>query len=186
MHRRLMIALAAIAALGMGAAGLVPAAGAAPKKKITIKGGPFYKPGVSIGDNVRFNRNTTVKSGGTVKIANKSGEQVGPHTISLLKKSALPRTLGQAEECFEFKGVCAPLVTAHQVDTTNPEAPPGVLLFNAGDEGFDTMGDRQTAGDSLFLAPGQGGSIKVTADEGSRLTFFCAVHPWMQGKITVN
>jgi hypothetical protein len=186
MHRRLMIAVAAIAALGIGAVGLVPEAGAAPKKRITIKGGPFYKPGVSIGDNVRFNRNTVVKSGGTVKIVNKSGEEVGPHTISLLKKSALPRTLAQAEECFEFQGVCAPLVTAHQVDPANPEAPPGVLLFNAGDEGFDTMGDRQTAGDSLFMAPGQGGSIEVTADKGSRLHFFCAVHPWMQGKLTVK
>jgi plastocyanin len=186
MHRRLTVALAAIAALGIGAVGLVPTAGAAPKKKITIKGGPFFKPGVSIGDNVRFNRNTTVKSGGTVKIVNKSGEDAGPHTISLLKKSALPRTFAQAEECFEFQGVCGPLVTAHQVDPANPEAPPGRLLFDTGDAGFDTMGDRQNAGDSLFLAPGQGGSIKVTADKGSKLTYFCAVHPWMQGKITVN
>jgi plastocyanin len=186
MNRRLTVALAAPAALGIGAVSLVPAADAAPKKRITIKGGPFYKPGVAIGDNVRFNRNTTVKSGGTVKIVNKSGEEVGPHTVSLLKKSALPTTLARAEECFEFKGVCGPLVAAHVVDPANPEAPPGRMLFDTGDEGFDTMGDRQTAGDSLFMAPGQGGSIKVTAKKGSKLTYFCAVHPWMQGKIKVN
>ncbi len=48
------------------------------------------------------------------------------------------------------------------------------------------MGDAKTAGDSIFIAPGQNSSIKVTADKGSRLRYFCAVHPWMQGKITVN
>jgi plastocyanin len=186
MNRRLKVALTATAALGLAAIGFVPAADAAPKKKITIKGGPFYKPGVSIGDNVRFNRTTVVKSGGTVKIVNKSGEEVGPHTVSLLKNSALPKTLAQAEECFEFKGACGPLVAAHEVDPANPEAPPGRFLFDTGDAGFDTMGDRQSAGDSLFMAPGQGGSIKVTAKKGTTLTYFCAVHPWMQGKIKVN
>ena len=34
----------------------------------------------------------------------------------------------------------------------------------AGAEGFDTIGDDQTAGDSMFIA----------------------VHPWMQGKISVR
>ena len=63
---------------------------------------------------------------------------------------------------------------------------PGVIEYNAGAAGFDTMGDANTAGDSLFIAPGQGGSLKVTASKGSKLTYFCAVHPWMQGKIKVN
>jgi plastocyanin len=187
MNRRLTVALAATAAFGVCAFGAVPAAGAAAKKgKIVIKGGPVFKPGVMIGDNVRFNRTTTVKSGRTVKIVNNGSPEAGPHTVTLLKRSALPRTLAQAEECFQFQGACEPLVAAHQVDTTNPEAPPGRFLFDTGAEGFDTMGDENTAGDSLFMAPGQGGSIRVTADKGSRLTFFCAVHPWMQGKIKVR
>jgi plastocyanin len=186
MKRRVTVALAATAAFGLCAAGTVPAAGAAAKKgKIRITGGPIFKPGVMVGDNVRFNRNTTVKSGGTVKVVNKGAPEAGPHTISLLKKSALPRTIEQAEPCFEGQGVCAPLFAAHEVPE-DPEGMPGVILFNAGAAGFDTMGDEDTAGDSLFIAPGQGGSIKVTADKGSKLTYFCAVHPWMQGKITVN
>jgi hypothetical protein len=186
MKRRLTVALAATAALGVFAAGTVPAAGAAAKKgQIRITGGPIFKPGVMVGDNVRFNRNTTVKSGGTVKIVDKGSPMAGPHTISLLKKSALPRTMAQAEPCFEGQGVCAPLFAAHQVPE-DPEGMPGVIEYNAGAAGFDTMGDENTAGDSLFMPPGQGGSIKVTAKKGSKLTFFCAVHPWMQGKITVN
>ena len=185
MNRRLTVAVAVIAALGMSAVSLVPTAGAAVKNKIRIKGGPFYKPGVMVGDNIRFNRHTTVKSGRTIKVINRGDPSAGPHTISLLKRSALPRTLAQAEPCFEGQGVCAPLYAAHQVPE-NPEEPPGVLLFNAGAEGFDTMGDARTAGDSLFIAPGKGGSLRVTADRGSRLRYFCAVHPWMQGKITVR
>jgi plastocyanin len=185
MNRRITVALAAIASIGLFAVGTVPAAGAAAKKgKIRITGGPIFKPGVMIGDNVRFNRNTTVKSGGTVKIVNKGAVEAGPHTVSLLKKSALPRTMAEAEPCFEFGGVCGPLVAAHQF---NPETmEPGVVEYNAGAAGFDTMGDENTAGDSLYMPPGQGGSIKVTAKKGSKLTYFCAVHPWMQGKITVN
>jgi plastocyanin len=185
MNRRITVALAATAALGMCAMGTVPTAGAAAKKgKIRITGGPVFKPGVMIGDNVRFNRHTTVKSGRTVKIVDKGSPMAGPHTISLLKKSALPRTMAQAEPCFEGKSVCAPLFAAHEVPE-DPEGMPGVIQHNAGAAGFDTMGDKDTAGDSLFIAPGQGGSIKVTADKGSTLTYFCAVHPWMQGKIKV-
>lgn len=187
MNRRFTVAAVATAALGMGGAGLVPEAGAAAKKnEIRIKGGPVFKPGVSIGDNIRFNRHTSVKSGGTVRIVDKGSAQAGPHTVSLVKRSALPLTLAQAEQCFAFKGACGPLVAAHQVNPENPEEPPGVLEYNAGAAGFDTMGDATTAGDSVFLAPKQGGSIKVTARKGSTLTFFCAVHPWMQGKISVR
>jgi hypothetical protein len=43
------------------------------------------------------------------------------------------------------------------------------------------------AGDSAFIAPKQKSfSFKVTAKKGSKLYFYCAVHAWMQGKITVN
>jgi plastocyanin len=182
MSRRLIIAAAALAALGVGAA---PAAAAPLKNQIRITGGPIYKPGKLIGDNVRFNANSTIKSGRTMRVVNNGDPAAGPHTISLVKKSALPRTIGQAEPCFEFQGVCAPLVAAHQVNPETQE--PAVIEYNAGAAGFDTMGDLNTAGDSLFIAPGQkSASFKVTAKKGSRLTYFCAVHPWMQGKITVN
>ena len=177
-------ALATVAAFGVAAA---PAAAAkkSVKNEIRIKGGPVYKPGVMIGDNVRFNRASTIKSGGTMKVVNKGAIEAGPHTISLLKKSSLPLTLAAAEPCFEFQGVCGPLVAAHQVDPQTQE--PAVIEYNAGAPGFDTMGDDKTAGDSLFIAPGQkSASFKVTAKKGSTLTFFCAVHPWMQGKIKVN
>ena len=181
MNRRLTMALVAVATLGV----LAPAAGAAPKQnEIRITGGPIYKPGKMIGDNVRFNATTTVKSGGTVKVVNKGAVEAGPHTVTLLKKAALPTTMAKAEKCFEFKGACAPLAAAHQLNPETQE--PAVPLYDAGGAGFDTMGDDDVAGDSAFFPPGQGGSIKVSARKGSTLTYFCAVHPWMQGKISVK
>ena len=181
MHRRLTVALVATATLGV----LAPAAHAAPKKnEIRISGGTVFKPGKYVKDTIHFNATTTVKSGGTIKVVNKGPASAGPHTVSLLKASALPKTLKQAEACFEFAGVCGPLAAAHQVDQTTGE--PTVPLYDAGAEGFQTLGDAKTAGDSSFFAPGQGTSFKVTAKKGSVLPFFCAVHPWMQGKIKVN
>jgi plastocyanin len=181
MNRRITVAIAATAALGV----LAPAAGAAPKKnEIRITGGPEFKAGKYMKDSVRFNANTTVKSGGTVKVVNKGAASAGPHTVSLLKASAMPKTLAKAELCFQFKGACGPLAEAHQVDPETGE--PKVPVYDAGAEGFDTLGDDKTAGDSVFFAPGQGTSFKVTAKKGSVLPYFCIVHPWMQGKITVN
>jgi plastocyanin len=180
MNRRLTVALAAAATLGV----LAPAASAAPKNQIRITGGTVFKAGKYIKDEVHFNANTTVASGGTVKVVNKGSAAAGPHTVTLLKRSAMPKTLKQAELCFQFKGACAPLMEAHQIDPETME--PKVPVYNAGAEGFDTLGDEKAAGDSVFFAPGQGTSFKVTAKKGSVLPFFCAVHPWMQGKITVR
>jgi plastocyanin len=185
MNRRTTAAVAAIAALGLLAAGAGPAAAKPRKGEIRITGGPFFVPGKRVGDGVRFNAHTTVKSGGTVKVVNNGSPESGPHTISLLKRTALPRTMAQSDECSEFKGVCGPLVVAHEVNPETEE--PAVIQYNTGAEGFDTMGDDKTAGDSLFIAPGQKRvSFKVSAKKGSKLSYFCAVHPWMQGKISVK
>jgi plastocyanin len=44
-------------------------------------------------------------------------------------------------------------------------------------------------GDSIAVqsgGPHNSITIKVTAKPGTTLHFFCAVHPWMQGKIVVS
>lgn len=181
MHRRLTVALVATATLGV----LAPAASAAPKQdEIRISGGTVFKAGKFMKDEVRFNARTTVASGGTIKVVNKGSVNAGPHTVTLLKPSAMPTTLKQAELCFQFRGVCGPLAAAHELDPDSGE--PKVPVYDAGAAGFDTLGDAKQAGDSVFFAPGKGTSFKVTAKSGSVLPFFCAVHPWMQGKISVK
>jgi plastocyanin len=180
MNRRLTVAVAATAALGLGAAAT---AGAAAKNEIRVVGGIVVKPGKYVKDNQRFKpANKTVKSGATVKLVNKAKTE-DPHTISFVKKQFLPKQ-------FETPAM-GPLAAAHQFPEGGGE--PGVMVVDDGQplaEGatleVDTMGDDKTAGDSAAFGPGQTFSFKVTAKKGSKLYYFCAVHPWMQGKLTVN
>jgi plastocyanin len=187
MNRRITVAVAVTAAVGVPAAVVATTAGAAAKKnEIRIVGGVVVKPGKFVKDNQRFApANVSVKSGSLVTLANKATTQ-DPHTISFVTKKFLPKEFETA--------AMGPLMAAHQVDPNNEEAPPGAVIVDDGQPlaagatlEVDTMGDDKTAGDSAFIAPGQKKfSFKVTAKKGSRLFYFCAVHPWMQGKITVN
>jgi plastocyanin len=187
MNRRITLALAATAAIGAAAGGVAASAGAAGKKnEISIVGGTKIKPGEFLKVDVRFApRNIPVRSGSTVKLVNK-GTDPEPHTISFLEKRYLPKQFESA--------VDAKLREAHQVDPNNEEAPPGVLVVDngapvppGGTLNVDTGFTPTKAGDSAFIAPDQKTfSFKVTAKKGSKLYYYCAVHPWMQGKITVN
>jgi plastocyanin len=176
MNRRTAVALAAIAALGVSA----PAAHAASKNTITTTGKTTFKVNQYIQDGSRFAPGTiTVKSGTTIKLVNKSRDGA-PHTLSLLRKSSLPRTASQISDC----PMCAPLLAAHQANPQTGQV--GVPLYDTGAPGFQTMGTGKTAGDSIFLPPHGKVSFQVTAAKGSVLHFFCAVHPWMQGTIKVK
>jgi plastocyanin len=180
MTRRIPVAaVAAVAAFGVAAA---PAA-AAKKNEIRVVGGVKMKAGKWVKDDQRFKAMaTTVKSGATVNVVNKT--KMDPHTISFIEKKYLPKSL------FEENPVFGPLMAAHQAP--EGEGEPGVLVVDDGAADtndvleVDTLGNETTAGDSIFFAPGQNVSFKVTAAKGSTLPYFCAIHPWMQGKIKVN
>jgi plastocyanin len=186
MNRRFTIALAATATLGMAAGGVATAGAAAKRNEIQIVGGITVKPGQFVKDDQRFKPlDAAVKSGATVTLRNKA-KAPDPHTISFIEKRFLPK---------QFETPAAgPLMEAHQVDPNSEDAPPGALVIDNGAplaEGatleVDTMGTDKQAGDSAFIAPGQKTfKFKVTADKGSKLFYYCAVHPWMQGKITVK
>lgn len=186
MNRRFKVAMTATAALGLFAAGIVPAAGAAAKKnEIRIVGGEQFKAGKFIKVDMRFKpANVTVKSGSTVKVVNK-GELPEPHTISFVEKKFLPQG-------FEFAAIGA-LGAAHAFNEETQEVGffqvddgVGVPNDQAGVLEVDSLGNADNAGDSQFIAPGQGTSFKVTAKKGSTLYYYCAFHPWMQGKLKVN
>jgi plastocyanin len=185
MNRRFMVAVGATAALGVAAGVPAIADAAVPKNEIRMVGGTKLKPGKYLKIDMRFKaRNTTVKSGATVKLVNKIKEPE-PHTITFIEKRFLP-TQG-----FET-GLEEQLFAAHKVDPSNEEAPPGVLVVDNGQPAqgtlqVDTMFSKTVLGDSAFIAPGQKRfNFEVTADKGSKLFYYCAIHPWMQGKITVN
>ena len=187
MNRRSMAAVAATAALGVAAVGVGTAGAAAKKNEIRVVGGTEFKAGKYVKDAVRFApANITVKSGATVTLRNE-GTDPAPHTISFVEKRFLPKS-------FEFAAM-GPLLEAHQVDPSNEEAPPAVLKVDNGVAAadpsapleVDTLGTDKKAGDSEFFGPDTKKlTFKVTAKKGAKLYYLCAVHPWMQGKITVK
>jgi plastocyanin len=176
MIRRTPMALAAVAALAVAAPAL-----AAPKANtIEAQGTAKVKINEYIQDGQKFvPGDITVKSGATVTLRNKSAGGA-PHSLSLLKKSALPKTAAAVLQC----AACGPLLAAHQADPNTGEVKQPVV--NAGGDGFDTEGTKTTAGDSVYLPPKGKVTFKVTARKGTTLSYFCAVHPWMQGTITVK
>jgi len=145
--------------------------------------GVSFAPNKYIQDNMAFSPGTiTVKSGGSITFAYGGEKSMEPHTLTIVKKSDLPTTGAEIENC----KACERYAVAH---LKNPKAPPDDKnpfvhwVVNKGKPGLDE------AGDSIAIqAPGRHKSItaKVTAPAGTTLYFLCAVHPWMQGKIVVK
>jgi len=129
----------------------------------------------------------TVTVGDELKVVNLSNpKRVGPHTISLVTQGSLPKTKSARQKCFTPNHICQAIATWHGA---KGEGPPTINPTEAGAEGWDTEGSNTREGDSWFTGKkGQSFEQQVTADvsAGQRTIYFiCAVHPWMQGKVTV-
>ncbi len=140
----------------------------------------------------------TVKSGTTVKLINKS-QGGAPHSLSLLKRSALPNTGDEIMTC----PACGPLIAAHQADPNTGQV--GQPRVDVGAPGFDTMGDAATAGDSVAWRNSGFVSHDVRATDGAFDSgplgrfgafaeafasvgvhpFYCSIHPFMTGSVDV-
>ena len=171
MFLRKSLSLAAVGAVALVAAA---PAGAQGGNTIVVKGGTIMRPGKAIIDNMRFRpMRKTVRTGSTLTINNRTA---APHTLSLVRAADLPKNAAQMERFFG-SSVMGEFMQAHQVDPENEEAPPGQPLVNVGDEGLDQRGD------SIFFGPKSKETIKVSAPEGSKLSYICLIHPWMQGTL---
>jgi plastocyanin len=174
-----MIRSTAVVALGVFALAAGSASAAAPKKNtITAEGGMKVKANAYVQDAQKWDADSyDVKSGDTVTLRDKSTEGQ-PHTLSLVSK--LPKTPAQIMGC----AACGPLMAAHEANMETGEV--GKAVVEAGADGFDTGGDKTTAGDSIYLPPKGKVTFEVTAKKGTTLNFICAVHPWMIGTIKVK
>jgi hypothetical protein len=122
-----------------------------------------------------------VRSGGTITIVNLAASD-GPHTFSVVRKSDLPRTVGQIMNC----KICLKVAKEHGANPNSP-APPKFLFVENG-VGSTTPPKVDRPGDSAFIAPFQHAKVTltVTAKPGTTLYFMCVIHPWMQSKIIVG
>jgi plastocyanin len=189
LRKRVTVAALATGALAM-TVGVGSADAAKPRKnEIRILGHTTFKPGKFARDDQRFSPlRSAVKSGATVTVKNKARTK-DPHTLTFVEKSFLPTSFEAPAADVAF--------AAHQ---PQGDAGPFFPLIDDGAPAADqnaplavnTLGTDQQAGDSMFVAPKDSKKdvtkvkFTVTADPGSTLYYFCAIHPWMQGKIKVK
>jgi plastocyanin len=145
--------------------------------------GVTFAPNRFIQDNVFFAPGRVrVRSGDSLTFRFGDAKAMEPHTLTIVKRSDVPKTGAQVENCKP----CERYATPH---LKHPKAPPDQnnpivhWTLNKGQPGLDTVGDS-----IAIQQPGPHKSItaQVTAPAGTTLYFLCAVHPWMQGKIVVK
>ena len=174
MTRRISL-IVAVATVASALAAAVAIGQSAPSSAtVTAKSGTAFKINQYAQDTSRWTPGTvTIASGGTLTI--KTAGDPAPHSFSVVKGSQVPKTTQQIGEC----KICETLGKKHGA---NPEsdAPPKKPVLDVGAKGIDQ------AGDSIVLQPKKSAKLVVSAKAGTTLSFICAIHPWMQGKLAVK
>ena len=151
----------------------IDAAFGASPTTVAARGGEQFVPNALIQSTFRF-------VPGPIKVA--EGQEITwvdedrvadePHTATIVDESDLPTTLEEVFECGAPDEPCGEALEAHFSGNTQ--------VVDVGDPGLDSPGD------SLLFFPDGSISGEVTAPAGSTLFYLCAIHPWMQGSITVG
>lgn len=137
---------------------------------------------------LRFVAPKTIVAGEELAVVNQTNpRKVGPHTLSLVTKSSLPKTPKARQLCFTPKHICKAIATWHGVKGNGPVK---VNPVDVGPAGWSTMGSVTEKGDSWFTGEKPGTSFEQpvsvdTSAGATRVYFICAVHAWMQGSINV-
>lgn len=138
------------------------------------------------GKRLFFEGPKSVESGAKLKVQNNTNPRVvGPHTFSLVERSALPESKEEKRNCRNLGGICGKIAEAHEVDPeTGAVGKPDV---DNGKKGWDKSTTPKSAGDS-WVTQKKGGRTarEVSAKGGENLFFLCAVHPRMQGELEVE
>ena len=149
----------------------------------------FIKPRPSGVPLPHFVAPNTIRDGDTLRIVNKTSVRaVGPHTFSLVTRKAIPRTKPERKTCAAPRHICFSIAIWHGV--TGPNSPPTKNPANAGPDGWSTLGNLKRKGDSWFTGVKPNATFEQEvnfnpAKGQKRLSFFCAIHPWMHDSIKV-
>ncbi len=167
-----------VAALGLAALAVPALAATTAPSRVTQKvvGGAKFVPNRMYADTMHFKKDVIrIQKGGRITLVDTTG---APHSFSIVKKSQVPRTAKQVDNCFG-PGPCDEIAVAHGAvnPQTGEEQDPTTPRVNVGKAGFNRPGD------SVLIPPNGKAKVRVTA--GRDLYYICAIHPWMQGKIDV-
>lgn len=147
-------------------------ASAEPMKTVKAVGERTFRANKFFNSNLRFVRqNITVDSGDMVTFANDSD---APHTVTIVTDQ-LATNWAQSYLCLNPSlggGACLPTVQDHEFG--------GISVLEQGEAGLDV------AGDSLWMPLDGEITAQISAPSGTVLKYTCALHPWMQGTITVK
>lgn len=180
-RRGVLVALAMLIVAG------VPALAAVRKAPSTASVTAVHRPDLPPNrdlrqtDDLRWLRATTrIKSGGRLTLKNLTrGQAPGipneVHNFSIVTSSQIPRTELESLTCGS-SGICRTLNEKHDFDPNTGQ--PRIAVVNKGRRGIDRPGD------SIAFSGTR--RSKVTARPGKTLRFICAVHPHMQGKLSVG
>jgi plastocyanin len=182
MQRRSLVVLTALAALATAAFAASGSFAYGHAAGATVKTFDVTKmvPNKYIQDGMHFTPGTvSVPSGGSLTFTY-GDKEMEPHTLTIVKRADLPRTVAQVENCRACRVAMGHL--KHPRAEPGPTNPIVHWVLNKGQPGLDAVGD------SIAIQPGAHKSmtVEVSAPSGTTLYFVCAVHPWMQGKIVVR
>jgi len=135
---------------------------------VRTQGDESFQPNALIMSTLKFSPGHATTSTGSTMTWTHADQTEDPHTVSIVETSDLP---DEIEEVFECE-VCGEIFAAHEAV--------GGPVVDVGAEGLDQPGD------SLFFLPGESISAVISAPAGTTLYYLCAIHPWMQGSITVG
>jgi hypothetical protein len=184
LKKHLVLAVAATAAIAVGAFGPAMAGAAVTPTGVTDTITMSIEKGA-----LGFVAPESVHVGDELNIVNETDpKKVGPHTFSLVTKASLPKTPNARKNCFTPKHICLSISQWHGFNpkteriTINPA--------KAGAPGWSTLGSTSSKGDSWFTGENKKGtsySQLVTADPATTpvIYFMCAIHPFMQGSVKV-
>ena len=141
------------------------------------------------GNELFFSGPDQINPGSDLRIVNLTDpQQVGPHTFSLTKQSLIPSNANEAKACgkLEKDTVCDNIAKAHEVNFQNGNV--GKKFVDSGKEGWNLLfRDQGQKGDSWFTQQQKDSKTEVvSARPGKTLSYFCVIHPEMQGEIQVN
>jgi hypothetical protein len=179
---------AAAAVVALSAFGPGFATGAAAPETSATSTTPTVYIKLTKSKGLYFEAPKTVVEGEELQVVNTTNpKQVGPHTFSLVEPSQIPKTAKARQVCFTKGHICKAIAGWHGVKGNGP---PSINPVEVGAEGWSTMGNLTSKGDSWFTGEKPRASIVQRVSAGATagpttIYFMCAIHPWMHGKITV-